>query len=219
MNPEVSSSPPNQPGPTSQVRLVKPNFIRRLYAWTISWADHPRGTHALFWIAFAESSFFPIPPDVLLIALCFGARQKWAKYALVCTVGSATGGAFGWFIGWGLRDSVAIPLLSLFDSGGEIQERIEAWYEAYGFLGILIAAITPIPYKVFTVFSGMANYSLPMLIVASILGRGLRFYCVAVLIRACGAKVQPFIEKYLEWCFVLGTLAVVGGFALIKFMS
>ena len=87
-----------------------PGPIRRLYNWTISWADRPGGTHALFWIAFAESSFFPIPPDVLLIALCFGARKKWANYALVCTVGSVLGGIAGWLIGWGLRDTVALPL-------------------------------------------------------------------------------------------------------------
>jgi membrane protein YqaA with SNARE-associated domain len=175
-------------------------------------------TWALFWIAFAESSFFPIPPDVLLIALCFGARQKWAKYAFVCTLGSVLGGIAGWGIGWGLRDTVAMPLLGIFDPSGQTQQKIQVWYDAYGFLGILIAAITPIPYKVFTVFSGMMNYSLPLLILASILGRGLRFYVVAALIRIFGATVKPFVEKHLEWCFVSGTLLLIGGFAAIKFL-
>jgi len=194
----------------------KPNIIRRMYAWTVSWADHPGGTWALFLIAFAESSFFPIPPDVLLIALCFGAREKWLKYALVCTAGSVLGGIAGWAIGWGLRDAVAIPLMGLFDPSGHTQLKIEDWYTEYGFWGILIAAITPIPYKVFTIFSGMANYSLPLLILASILGRGLRFFAVAWLIRLFGVRVRPFIEKHLEWCFVIGTVLLVGGFALIK---
>jgi membrane protein YqaA with SNARE-associated domain len=195
----------------------RPNIIRRLYQWTVSWAEHPAGTWALFFIAFIESSFFPIPPDILLMALCFGAREKWLKYAFVCTAGSVLGGIAGWGIGWGLRETVAIPLLSMFDPTGETQNQIETMYGIYGFWGILIAAITPIPYKVFTVFSGMANYSLPLLIVASIIGRGFRFYLVAGLIRLFGLKVRPFVEKHLEWCFVVGLLVLLGGFAAIKF--
>ena len=198
---------------------AKPGFIRRLYAWTISWADHPGGSWALFIIAFVESSFFPIPPDVLLIALCFGAREKWARYALICTVGSVLGGMFGWWIGWALRDSVAIPLLTLFDATGHTREKIEVWYNEYGFLGILIAAVTPVPYKVFTVFSGMMNYSLPLLVVASIIGRGFRFYAVGLVIRIFGSKVRPFIEKHLEWCFLAAGVLVVLGFVAIKFIG
>lgn len=203
---------------TATIIPKRPNIIRRLYAWTVSWADHKAGTYALFWIAFAESSFFPIPPDVLLIALCFGARQRWLKYALVCTAGSVLGGIAGWGIGWGLRDIVALPLLSLFDPSGHTREKIEVWYNAYGFLGILIAAITPIPYKVFTIFSGMMNYSLPLLIVASILGRGFRFFFVAWLIKLFGDRIRPFIEKHLEWCFVIGTTLLIGGFVIIKYL-
>lgn len=196
--------------------VKRPNIIRRLYLWTVSWAEHPAGTWALFFIAFMESSFFPIPPDILLMALCFGAREKWLKYAFVCTAGSVLGGIAGWGIGWGLRETVAIPLLSMFDPTGETQKQIETMYSIYGFWGILIAAITPIPYKVFTVFSGMANYSLPLLIVASIIGRGFRFYLVAGLIRLFGLKVRPFVEKHLEWCFVVGLVVLLGGFAAIK---
>jgi membrane protein YqaA with SNARE-associated domain len=196
----------------------KTGLIRRLYHWTVSWADHPAGTHALFWLAFAESSFFPIPPDVLLMALCFGKREKAFQYAFVCMAGSVLGGVAGWMIGWGLRDTVALPLLGIFDPSGHTRETIETWYKAYGFWGILIAAITPIPYKVFTVFSGMMQYSLPLLIVASILGRGFRFYVVAAIIRVCGPKVRPFIEKHLEWCFIAGTALLIGGFVAIKLL-
>ena len=162
---------------------------------------------------------FPHPADVLLIALCFGAREKWARYALICTLGSVLGGMFGWWIGWALRDSVAIPLLNLFDATGHTREKIELWYNEYGFLGILIAAVTPVPYKVFTVFSGMMNYSLPLLIVASIIGRGFRFYAVGLVIRIFGAKVRPFIEKHLEWCFLAAGALVVLGFVAIKFIG
>jgi membrane protein YqaA with SNARE-associated domain len=203
---------------STEIAEKRPNIIRRLYAWTVSWADHPGGAWALFFIAFAESSFFLIPPDVLLIALCFGAREKWLKYALICTAGSVLGGIAGWGIGWGLRDTVAIPLLSWFDSSGHTQEKIQTWYEAYGFWGILIAAVTPIPYKVFTIFSGMMNYSLPILIVASVIGRGFRFFVVAGLIRIFGIRVRPFIEKHLELCFIAGTVLLIGGFVVIKFL-
>ncbi len=205
------------PLPSPTALLPKTGLIRRLYNWTVSWADHPAGTHALFWIAFAESSFFPIPPDILLIALCFGARKKWATYAFVCTAGSVLGGIAGWLIGWGLAETVAQPLLNLFDSSGTTREFIKLKYAEYGFVGILIAAITPIPYKVFTVFSGFANYSLPMLIAASIIGRGFRFYVVASIIRAFGPRVKPFIDKNLEWCFVAGSLLLVGGFVALKY--
>lgn len=197
----------------------RPGPIRRLYNWTISWADRPHGTWALFLIAFAESSFFPIPPDVLLLALCFGARQKWAKYALVCTAGSVLGGIAGWLIGWGLAESVAKPLLGAFDPDGSTQAQIQLWYEQYGFLGILIAAITPIPYKVFTIASGMFHYSLPLLIVASVIGRGFRFFVVAAIIRIFGPKFRPFIEKNLEWCFAAAGLLLVAGFVAIKFLK
>lgn len=195
-----------------------PGPLRRLYHWTLSWADRPGGAHALFWIAFIESSFFPIPPDLLLIALCFGARQKWAKYALICTAGSVLGGVVGWLIGWGLRETVAIPLLGLFDPTKEIQLNIEEGYREYGFLGILIAAVTPIPYKVFTVFSGVAHYSLPMLVAASVIGRGFRFFVVGAIIRAFGPTVKPFIDKHLEWCFVAATALLILGFVAIKFL-
>lgn len=196
----------------------KDGLIRRLYHWTVSWAERPGGAWALFIIAFTESSFFPIPPDVLLLALCFGAREKWRRYALICTAGSVLGGIAGWAIGWGLREPVAIPLMNLFDGEGKYQERIELWYEAYGFWGILLAAITPIPYKVFTVFSGMMNYSLPVLIAASIIGRGFRFFVVAATVRYFGQRFRPFIEKNLEWCFVAFGILLVGGILAIKLM-
>lgn len=205
MNPEITAKPPGH--------------IRRLYNWTVSWADHPGGAWALFFIAFAESSFFPIPPDILLIALCFGAREKWWKYAAICTLGSVLGGIAGWLIGWGLREAVAIPLLSMFDPSGHTQVKIQTWYDAYGFMGILIAAVTPIPYKVFTVFSGMASYSLPLLIGASIIGRGFRFFLVALLIRIFGLTVRPFIEKHLELCFAAGMVLLIGGFVILKYLG
>ena len=208
---------------TEPTVVPKPGIFRRiirgLYNWTISWAERPGGTWALFFIAFAESSFFPIPPDVLLLALVFGARKKWAKYALVCTAGSVIGGIFGWWIGWGLSESLAQPMLNFFDSSGAVQAKIQSWYAAYGFWGILIAAITPIPYKVFTIASGLFHYSLPMLIVASTIGRGFRFFVVAGVIRIFGPRIRPHIEKHLEiWSIIFGAL-LVGGLIAVKFLK
>ena len=197
----------------------RPNLIRRLYAWTVSWADHPGGGWALFGIAFAESLVFPVPPDVLLIALCFGNRGKWLKFATICILGSAFGAIAGWGIGWGLRDTVAIPLLSLFDPSGQTQEKIQAWYAAYGFWGLLIAGLTPIPDNVFSVFSGMMGYSLPLAIGACVLGKGLRFLLIAWLIRLFGTRIRPFIERYLEWCFVAVAVLLIGGFVLLKYLG
>lgn len=193
----------------------KPGPIRRLYNWTISWADRPGGTWALFLIAFAESSFFLIPPDVLLIALCFGAREKWVRYATVCTLGSVLGGVAGWFIGWGIWESVHqwfIPHLfsqEQFDHVGEL-------YEENAFAAVFAAAFTPIPFKVFTIAAGAFHVSIPLLVAGSLVGRAGRFFIVAGLIRIFGPAVRPFIEKNLEWCFLAGGALLVGGFIAIK---
>lgn len=204
--------------PTPEL-VKKAGLIRRLYHWTISWADRPGGAWALFIIAFIESSFFPIPPDVLLMALVFGARDKWLRYATICTIGSVLGGIAGWAIGWGLADSVARPLLAFFDPSGGLQNEVQHWYNEYGFWGILIAAITPIPYKVFTIASGLFHYSLPMLIVASVIGRGFRFYAVAAVIRIFGPRIRPHIERNLElWSIAFGILIILGLVA-VKFLK
>jgi membrane protein YqaA with SNARE-associated domain len=194
-----------------------PGLIRRLYNWTVSWADHKAGTHALFWIAFAESSFFPIPPDVLLMALCFGRREKWAKYALVCTAGSVLGGIAGWTIGWGMWAAVK-DLFIPFVFSQENFNMVGELYSKNAFLAIFTAAFTPIPYKVFTVAGGVFHVSLVTLIAGSLVGRAGRFFIVAGLIRLLGPAVKPFIEKHLEWCFLAGTALLIGGFVAVKML-
>jgi membrane protein YqaA with SNARE-associated domain len=193
-----------------------PGLIRRLYNWTVSWADKPGGSHALFWIAFLESSFFPIPPDILLIALCFGAREKWARYAFICTVGSVLGGIAGWSIGWGLWSVVHSWFIPFVFSQANFQ-MVEQLYQKNAFLAVFTAAFTPIPYKVFTVAGGVFGVNLFTLIAASIFGRAGRFFIVAGLIRIFGPTVKPFIEKHLEWCFLAATALLIGGFVIIKY--
>lgn len=192
------------------------HLIRRLYDWTVGWADRPGGTRALLVIAFAESSFFPIPPDVLLIALCVGAPHASFRFALVCSVGSVLGGGFGWLLGagaWHLLRDAFIPYVfaqSTFD-------HVQQLYQGNAFIAILTAAFTPIPYKVFTVAAGVFGVSLPTLLVASVIGRSARFFMVASVFFFFGRQMRVLIERYfdlLTWAFLaLG----IAGFLTIRY--
>ncbi len=198
----------------SQARATK-NPLRKLYFWTLHWADTKYALPALFFISFIESSFFPVPPDVLLMAICFSAPKKWMKAAFWCTVASVLGGVLGWYIGWGLWEVCGQPIVRLYH-GEEIMEKVKLLYDTYGFWGILIAAITPIPYKVFTIASGVFQFNLPLLILASVIGRGFRFFLVAGLIRAFGPKVKPFLEKNFEVAMVAMVVMGILGVLAIK---
>ena len=193
------------------------NPLRKLYFWTLHWADHKCAIPVLFFISFIESSFFPIPPDVLLMAICFSRPKRWFQAAMWCTIASVLGGVFGWYIGWGLWEVVGQPIVKFYH-GEAIMEQVKNLYTAWGFWAVLIAAITPIPYKVFTIASGVFAFSLPQLIVASVIGRGFRFFLVAGLIRLFGEKVRKFIETRLEICLILGTIAGIGGIVALKFL-
>lgn len=182
----------------------------------MGWADRPGGTRALLVIALAESSFFPIPPDVLLIALCVGAPHASFRFALVCSVGSVAGGAFGWLLGagaWHLLRDAFIPYVfaqSTFD-------HVRQLYQGNAFIAILTAAFTPIPYKVFTVAAGVFEVSLPTLLVASVIGRSARFFMVASVFFFFGRQMRVLIERYfdlLTWAFLaLG----IAGFLTIRY--
>lgn len=193
-------------------------WIRRMYDWTLSWAEHPAGAWALFVIAFAESSFFPVPPDVLLLALCAGAIPKSFQFALICSVGSVLGGMLGYGIGlWGY-ETIGEPIVKAYH-GEEVMNKIQLWYDRYGFWGILAAAITPIPYKVFTIASGVFRFPFLEFMVASVLGRSFRFFAVAALMHVCGAKVKMLVEKYFNWFSWAFFLLLILGFIVIKWLS
>lgn len=200
-------------------RLTR-NPIRKLYDWTLHWADTRYALPALCVISFAESSFFPIPPDVLLLAICFAQPQKWAALAAWCTVSSVAGGLFGWYLGFGFWEFSKGFFFDVIP--GFTPEKfavVEKLYQGNAFLAIFTAAFTPIPYKVFTVTAGVCHVAIPALLFASILGRGCRFFLVAGLIRLGGVKAKPFIEKHFE----LATLALlalgIGGFLAIKLLG
>lgn len=195
----------------------KRSFWRVLYDWTVSWAEKPQGVWALFILAFAESSFFPIPPDVLLIALCAGAPRRSFYFAMVCTAGSVLGGIAGYAIGMGLYDTVGTRIVEFYH-GQEVVEKIRAWYTEYGFWGNLLAAITPLPYKVFTITSGAFDFQFIGFLLASVIGRAFRFFLVGTLIWKMGPAVIPWMEKHLDrlaWVFLV---LVVLGIVAIKFL-
>jgi len=192
-------------------------MIRRLYWWVLHWAETPYGVPALFVIAFAESSFFPIPPDVLLIALAFSIPKKSFRYATICTVGSVLGGIFGWFIGLQFYDTIGVRIIQALHYEKEFA-LVQSYYAKNAFLYILLAAFTPIPYKVFTIGAGVCHIALPILVIASILGRAGRFFLVASSVYFFGPRIKPFLEKYLDWATALLTGLAILGFLAIRFL-
>lgn len=190
---------------------------RRLYNWVLSWAETPYGPLALFVLAFAESSFFPIPPDPLLMALCLGAIHRSLRFAALCTLASVLGGVFGYYLGFAAYEAIAQPILEMYGKTGTFDE-VAARFREQGDLAVLIAAITPIPYKVVTITAGATQMSLGPFVAASVVGRGFRFFALAGLLWWKGEPIAKFIEKYFEILAVVFGVLLVGGFAFLKWM-
>ena len=191
-------------------------WLKRLYGWVLHWADTPYGTPALFLLAVAESSFFPVPPDVLLIALVLGAPKRAFRFALVCAVGSVLGGIAGFGIGYYGYEAVGKPIIDFYH-GHEVMAKIEIQYARYGFWGVLVAAVTPIPYKVFTISSGFFRFEFLSFIVASVIGRSFRFFLVAGLIWKFGPPIKAFIDRYFNALCIIFVVMLIGGFLLLKY--
>ncbi|HIA28268.1 MAG TPA: DedA family protein [Planctomycetes bacterium] len=185
--------------------------LRRLYQWVLSWADTPYGTPALAIVSFCESSFFPVPPDPLLIALAIGRPERAVRLALLCTLASVLGGLLGYAIGYWLMETVGegiVAFFSLEDSFAAVSEKLVE----FGFFAIVLAALTPLPYKVFTIAAGAVGISIPVFIVASIIGRGVRFLGEGILIRIYGESIRKFIDRWfgiITWAaLILGILGI-----------
>lgn len=192
-------------------------FLRGLYDWTINWAKTPYGLLALALVAFVESSFFPIPPDILLIALCISIPKRSFHYVLVCSVFSVLGGIFGYYIGMAMYDTVGKLIIDTLHYQSQF-EYVGRLYQDNAFLAIMAAAFTPIPYKVFTIAAGVWRVDLSTLIVASAFGRTGRFLIVGALIYFFGAKIKDFIDKYFNLFSIFVFVLVAGGFVLVKYL-
>ncbi len=195
-------------------------MLRRLYEWTLHWAETPYAGWALLALAFAEASFFPVPPDVLLIAMALGAPRKSLRYAALCTLGSVLGGMLGYAIGAFFFQTVARPILEFYHYMEQFQ-RLSAAFGRHGFLYIFTAALTPIPYKVFTIAAGVCHAEVPLgaLVAASVVGRGARFFAVGLLLRVWGRPIKRFIDRYFNLLTVLFVLLLVLGFLCVRMLS
>ena len=192
-------------------------MLRKVYDWVTGWSETPYGSWMLFILAFAESSFFPIPPDVLLIALCVGKPAAAFLFASICTLGSLIGGIVGYGIGIFGFETIGQPLLNLYDPHQEVFNKVQTLYNTWGFWGVLIAAITPIPYKVFTIASGVFGFNFLQFVIASIVGRSFRFFLVSGLIFWGGERLKTWIEKYFDWLSLGFIVVLILGFVVIKF--
>ncbi|WP_372679608.1 YqaA family protein [Desulfosarcina sp.] len=192
-------------------------MLRRLYDWVLHWAATPYGVCALFLLAFAESSFFPIPPDVLLIAMCVARPDKSFKYALVCSIGSILGGCLGYLIGWQFMASVGSRIVDFYGLTDKVA-YIETLYNTYDAWAVGIAGFTPIPYKVFTIAAGMFKINFTVFVLASMASRSARFFLVGGLIYLFGPRIQRFIDRYFNLLAVTFTVLLVGSFILIKYL-
>lgn len=193
-------------------------FFKYLYTWTLHWAKTRQAPYALFCIAFIESSFFPIPPDILLIATVAAKRQRWLRLATICTLGSVAGAFLGYFIGWSLYETVGKFIVETYHLQA-MMDLIGKKYADNAFLTVFTAAFTPIPYKIITIGAGLFRISLPTLILASLVGRAGRFFIVAAALRVFGEKIEKSIEKYFDILSVLFILLLVGGFLALKYLK
>jgi membrane protein YqaA with SNARE-associated domain len=193
----------------------KPNVIRRLYDWVLHWAETPYGTLALVLLAFSESSFFPVPPDVLLIALAISITRRSFYYAFIASVFSILGGMLGYHIGRGLMEVVGWKIIHFYHAE-ELFEQLFETFKRYNFWAVLTAALTPIPYKVFTISAGAAKADFSVFMIASIIGRSLRFFAVAALIFFFGERIKRAIDRYFNLLSIVFVILLIGGFLLIK---
>ncbi|MBL4693044.1 MAG: DedA family protein [Magnetovibrio sp.] len=192
-------------------------MLRRLYDWTMDFAANRNAMWALFIFSFVESSVFPIPPDVLIIPMVLAAREKAWKIAGVCTIASILGGLGGYGIGYFLFDSVGQPILEMYGKLDKFNE-FQGMYNEYGAWIVGMAGLTPFPFKVITIASGVTGLDLPTFVIASILSRGARFFLVAWLLWYFGDPIRSFIEKYLGLLVTGGFILLFGGFLALKFL-
>lgn len=189
-------------------------MLRKLYDWTLSLAQSPYALWFLAIVAFVESSFFPVPPDVIMIPMIIAAPRRAFLIAGVATVSSVLGGMFGYYIGAFLFENVGQPIFDFYGKSDAVAAFSEQ-FNTYGPWAVLVAGITPFPFKVITIMSGVTGLSLPIFIMSAIIARALRFFIVAALLWKFGAPIRDFIERRLGLMFIIFCVLLFGGFALV----
>ena len=200
------------------------NFLKKIYDWVLSWANHPSGSKVLGIISFCEASFFPIPPDTLLIPLSLGKRKKALKFALICSISSIFGACLGYIVGnwlwWDDPAKYSLFANFFFDHipgfTDEAFRKIKTLYDEYNFMIVFTAGFTPIPFKLFTISAGAFDINFILFIFASAVSRSARFFLIAVLIRKYGDPIKNFIDKYFNLLAVGFTVLLFCGFAILK---
>ena len=201
-------------------------LLRKLYNWVLHWAETPYGLIALFIISFTEASIFPVPPDLLLIALSLGSRKKAFKFAFVCSIASIAGGlagySIGYFLWWDGGNYNAVANFFFNNVPGfteDLFQQIQNQYNQYGFMIVFTAGFTPIPFKVFTISAGAFDISLPLFLIASTISRSARFFLVSFLIWKYGEKINYFIDRYFNLLSIIFIIILFGSYLLINFVS
>jgi len=198
-----------------QKRPENISWIRQIYDRCLVWVQSPFGVWALFFIAVAESSFFPIPPDVFLMVLCIAVPQKSFRYAAICAVGSVLGGMLGYGLGLGFMDTVGVKILEWYGLHDKY-EVVQDLYRRYDALAVGAAGFTPLPYKLFTITAGAFKINFVTFALVSLLSRSARFFLVAAFIYKFGAPVRHFIERYFNILSILFFVLLVGGFLIVR---
>lgn len=186
-------------------------------AWTLRWAHSPHMAAGLFFVAFVEASFFPVPPDILMIAILMIKSERWLFYAAITTLGSVLGAFLGYAIGWGFYETVGRHVAEMYSLTGAI-DSLASGFRANAFLTVFTAAFTFIPFKVFTIAAGLFKVSIWQMFAASVVGRGIRFFAIAWLISRFGARINRLVFKYFNILSVIFIILLVSGFLAIKFL-
>ncbi len=216
-------NPMNPIEPSRAVAVARPEslnplaWLRWLYDWVLHWAYTPYGAPALALLAFAESSFFPVPPDVLLLALCLAAPQRAFWFATVSSIGSVVGGIGGYLIGWFVWEEVH-PFFFHYVFSHAIFDRVGGLYQQHAFWAVFTAGFTPIPYKVFTIAAGVFKINFLEFVLASAFSRSARFFLVAGLIRVFGPPIKTFIDKYFNLLSLVFAALLFGGFIVVRWL-
>ncbi len=193
-------------------------WIRRLYDKILELAQSPKAVYWLVAISFAESSFFPIPPDVILLPMCLASRDKALRYALICTAASVAGGLFGYALGAFFFDTLGQGILNFYGIQSEYAQ-FKGWYDEFGAVMVFAAGFSPIPYKVITISAGMFQFALVPFLALSAASRGLRFGIEALIIRQFGDPAMAFIDKHFNKLTIIGVILLVGGFLAVKLLG